>query len=287
MVAIQGEQRFIQREERRGLSFALALAVHGLLAAFLLISVQWRTQKVETVEVELWGAAPAPRVEQPQTVVPVPPRPVAQPVPPIPERAPDIVEEKVKPSKVPATEKPNVTLTPTPKATAVPTALPSKKPADRSDDLASILNAGLAERNKVVKPKVAPKNIEDFATQDGSGTGTATQGAGKGQSAAAQVSKDYESLVSRLIRSKLDYHAVANDGAKARIRVSFLPDGTIVNADIIKQLGNPVYADAARRAILSVQRLPARPDGKLFSGDARVWVMNFCADESVVECKIN
>lgn len=269
MVAIQGEHRYFEREERKGVSFALAILVHGLLGVLLLISVQWRTQRPQTIEVEMWSSLP-PAQEQIAKPQVAPPR-VDEPVavqPPKVEPAPEIVEEKVK-------KKPQ----------EKPKAEPQKQD-DPLSALSKILSQGVEERNKAV---VAPSN-KPAAKPNGAGTNpaaTVNAGTAPVESAGARVNDEYMGMVVRLIKSNVVYPENKRESPKAKIRVFLLPDGSIQDAKVLKIMGDPAYAEATRRAVMTTQRFPVRPDGKAFSGDAREWVLSFCYDKNLRSCKID
>lgn len=298
MVAIGGEHRIIERDERRGISFVLALAVHGLLVLFLVISVKWKTQPVaQGMDVELWGAPPpAPvAVEVLQPEPRVEPK-VEEPKPePVPEKKPEIVEKMEKPVK-PKPQKaspPKVEpkkLEPLeqkkpaePKSEPKPEKKAEKKPdATKAEpSLADLLNQGMNERNKAPAMPggkaggtgTNPKALTNTGAGGGSGTGA---GGGGG------LGDKYLGQVVSLIKSNLVYAGSKPEGAKAKIKVFLLPDGTVRDAQLLKAVGDPAYAEAARRAVITTAKFPPRPGGKLFSGGDREWTLSFCAKETAV-----
>jgi len=297
MEAFNADRHFFERNERRGVSFLLALAVHGLLAVFLLVSVQWHTQRAGTVSVELWGSPPpAPvAVQKPKPEPKIEPKPAPQPVPkpePIPEKKPEIVEEKVKKvakqeekpkpqpaSIVKAIEKPKPKLEVKPE----PKKLAEKKPEPKKTEsgLAALLGQAMEQRNQAT-------------TQTGEkpgGTGTNVNAKinavpGLGAGGGGRLGDAYLGQVVRLIKSNMVYPDNKPDNPKARIKVFLLPDGTIRDAQLLRAVGDPTYAEAARRAILTTRMFPPRPDGKSFTGDLREWNLSFCAKETD-SCKID
>lgn len=263
------EHRTFERDERRGLSFALALAVHLLLVLFLVVSVQWRTQRVETMDVELWGGPP-PAAQQQVAVQQAKPQPrVEEPEPEL-VRKPEIVQEKTKPK-----EKPKPQSASPVKAEKKPD--PKLKPAEQSME-------GLLDLANLSKAKDARPNGRPGGT--GTNPKALTNHAGAGSGGGGRPGDSYLGQVVRLIKSNLVYPDNRPDNPKAKIKVFLLPDGTIRDAQLVKSIGDPAYAEAARRAVITTHTFPPRPDGKGFSGDMREWTLSFCAKE-VNECRID
>ncbi|STR44716.1 TonB family protein [Iodobacter fluviatilis] len=279
----------LNRHERPTLAFALAAAVHLLLVAGLLLSMNWQTKKPEPVVVELWGGPPPASQEQAPT--PEPPKPKIQPQKiepkpePLPEKPAEIATAKVKPAPSPRpTPIPTPTPMPKPKATPVPTAVPTAPPIPHKPTAAPIAKPTPAPKAPA-KPKVS---AFDAALSEGSalepnkpGSKTGGKGnnpnstvntgpdSGSGNSAVAKKGlADYRSRVSQLIRSKLVYpNPKGNPSAEFRINV--LPNGEIQEVTLLKSSGETMYDEAAKRAILALQRMPPLPDGQAFSGDMR------------------
>lgn len=298
MDTFHADHRLFERDERRGISFVLALAVHLLLVLFLVVSVQWRTQRADTVSVELWGSPPpAPIVEKTVVQTPKPSiEPKIEPAPvPVPEKKPEIVEEKIKPVPKPV-EKPKPVPASVPKVEKKPEPKPEPKPAPKKEpvtkpvpqksepSLSDVLNQAMNERNKAVTAPPAPNG-------KAGGTGTnplailnATPGIGAG--GGGKPGDAYLGQVIRLIKSNLVYPDNRPDNPKAKIKVFLLPDGTIRDAQLLQSVGDPAYAEAARRAVMTTRTFPPQPGGKIFSGDMREWTLSFCAKDRG-ECKVD
>lgn len=279
----------LNRNERPTLAFALAAAVHLLLVAGLLLSMNWQTKKQEPVVVELWGGPPPASAQQAPDPEPPKPKilqPKVEPKPePLPEKPADIATAKVKPAPTQRpTPAPTPTPAPKPKATPVPTAVPAAPPVPHKPTAAPVARPTAAPKAPP-KPKVS---AFDAALSEGSslepnkpgakagGKGnnpnaTTNTGPGSGSGNSAMASKglaDYRSRVSQLIRSKLVYpNPKGNPSAEFRINV--LPNGEIQEVTLLKSSGETMYDEAAKRAILALQRMPPLPDGQAFSGDMR------------------
>jgi colicin import membrane protein len=275
-------------EEKRGLAFVLAVLMHVILAGALLLSVQWKTQKPTPVVVELWGGPPPAAPEQAQ------PEPVKQkPVkvePPKPEFVPekvDIANEKVK-----TTPKPTAKPTATPKVTAAPTATPKVSSAPAAKPTA-------APKAKATAAPKKKSELEDLLSLDNTvssnsntkpvaggkagGTGTnpnsvGNSGPGKGSGANAAGLESYKGRLIQQIKSRTVYSKGGSPTAEFRVIV--LPDGSILEDQLqqISATGDPAYAEATKRAILSMGRFPPLPDGQTFSGPLRTWTIKFRLD---------
>ncbi len=275
--------------EQRGLAFVLAVLMHVILAAALLLSVQWKTQKPKPVVVELWGGPPPAAPEQAQ------PEPVKQKPVKVEPAKPEVVPEKVDiaTEKVKSTPKPTVKPTATPKVTAAPTATPKATaapkatsapvakptaapkakatvvPKKKDDDLASLLSGDN------IMSSNAKSDAKPVAGGKPGGTGTnpnaaANSGPGKGSGANGAALKDYYSRLINLIDSRMVYNG-PKGSSQAVYRVVLLPDGSILESqlELVSSSGNKAWDDAARRAILSVNPFPRLPDGQTFTGELR------------------
>jgi TonB family protein len=268
------EHRFFERDERRGVSFALALGVHLLLALFLFVSVQWRTQRVESVSVELWGGAPPAQTrveaEQPR------PQPQVKEAEAEPEPKPEIVHEKAKPhpkekpqpaSPVKLVQKPEKKL--------------EKKPEKKSppaESMESVLGAFNPSKAKDARPN---------GRVGGTGTNprALTNNAGAGAGGGGRPGDNYLGQVVRLIKSHTVYAGDKRVDSRALVKVYLLPDGSVRDAQVLRRSGDPAYAEAARRAVITTQKFPQLPGGKSFSS-MREWTLSFCAREDIRECKL-
>lgn len=241
--------RYDNREEHRGLAFFLAVVMHGLLAAFLLISVQWKTHKPETVMVELWGGPPpaAQKIVAPE-VAPLEPKPeIESPA----QEKPDIVTEKIKPTLPPkATAKPAAAPTVAPTRPAEPKAKPEE------NSLLNMLQQGMNDRSKA-KPGEGKSGGTGTNPQAVVNTGSAG-GAGSG------VLDEYKGRLVALFKSRLIYPEDKPGNPQTELKITVLPDGSIRDVVILKPSSDPAYDEAARRAVRAVDRLPDPGKGHSF-----------------------
>ena len=284
----------VNRNEHRKLAFVLAAAMHLLLVLGLLLSMNWQTQKQEPVVVELWGGSPAasqqttPAVEMPPTKAPKQePKPEPKPEP-LPEKPAEIATAKVKPTLAP---RPTAKPTPVPKAMPVPTPIPTLPPkASAKPTPAPVAKPTTAPNPKAKNSKSEMNSIlsvdsllepsKPGAKLGGKGnnpnsTVNTGPGSGSGNSPIAKKGlADYRSKVSQLIRSKLVYPNPKGNPS-AEFRINLLPNGEIQEVTLLKSSGETMYDEAAKRAILALQRMPPLPDGQAFSGDLRNMTIMF------------
>jgi colicin import membrane protein len=223
-------------------SVLLAVAMHVLLAIFLIYGIRWQTQHPEAVSVELVSAPPAPTAEpQPapppepvQKVEPKPePKPEAKPVPPPPK--PDIaVKEKEKPK-------------PVPKEAPPPKADPLAEQARREAEQMQQRSAAAAELDKLKADQAS---------------------ASRSRAQAAWQDK---------IRGKIRGNIVRPPGAtgnpEAIYEITLLPDGSIVgDPKLRKSTGNIALDTSIERAIKKSSPLPKPDDPSAF---VRVLVVTF------------
>ncbi|MBE9608185.1 cell envelope integrity protein TolA [Chitinilyticum piscinae] len=267
----------IDRNERKGLAFALTLAMHLLLALGLLLSVQWKTQHPKPVEVELWGGPPpAPVAPKPVEPEKVKIKPVEKPQPE--DQKPADIAEKVKPTPLPRatpTPKPTPAPTPTPKPTAAPTPkpvkptavvkatpapkpTPAKKPSESSAD---ILAGAMAD---VAKNADAPKSTSGGKP---GGTGTnpkATGNTGPGNGSGAGLGRGYADRVGALIKSKINYSSEKGN-PEAVFRIRLLPSGELRDVELLKPSGDPEWDKAVESAIRRSAPFPKPENGATYN----------------------
>ncbi|XZG70752.1 TonB C-terminal domain-containing protein [Chitinibacteraceae bacterium HSL-7] len=279
---------FRRREAHSTVSLILAIGVHAILAAFLMVSVNWRTKKPEPVQVELWGPPPAAQSKgQTEQAKPQPKPKPAPEVPPAPVvKDADIATSKVTPTPVAPTPKPTPTAAPkpTPKPTptvtpAKPTPLPAKptpvKPTPKPvkpapvDDFTAALNAGSEQQAGQPGGKPGGKGKNPDAPADAKGTGSSPSGFDRDA---------YGDRLGRLVAQKLVY-AGSDKAASAQFRITVFPSGEIRAVDLISHSGDPAYAAAAERAIRSLGQLPPLPNGQPFTGEYRTFTGRFRASD--------
>lgn len=253
-------------EEKRVLSFSLALMMHIVLFLFLLVGINWQTEVEVPIEVEMWGEMPATAATAPPVLAPIIPKrePQEEPqdVTPLPVK-PDIVEEKRK-------RKPTLK-----KEKEISKVEKNKKPLEEKKSL----EKKPAPPKEKIKPAPNPLDLQSIAR----GTVNAQQkspslGAGKGLSLSTSADgrgrelDAYLNQIKQIIREKTIYVGEGVANPSAVLKVFVLPDGSIREVKILSVTGDPMFAQARRQAFLMMQKLPALPVGMRFSQE-REWTI--------------
>lgn len=244
MMAAAGTLRFAPpRGGRAGRlrSFALALAMHGLLFALLFFGIRWQSRPPAVVEAELWSepprAAPAPAPAPPPAVV----REEAVPEPAPPK--PDIVirEERRKPE---------------PKKEDKPRAEPKKEDRPKAEP-AKDAKAGPAD--DPVKAALLKEELRQQAARELQAEAAARSAAADAAAQAAKGAAEWNARVSAKVRSRIPgmvADAVPGN-PEALFEVTLLPGLEVGSIRLVKSSGNAAYDEAAERAIRAASPLPA------------------------------
>ena len=215
-------------------SIALALAMHGLLFAFLYFGVRWQSRPPAAIEAELWSeparvVVPAPveatPVEARRPVLRDEPRPDAAPP------QPDIAikeEKKLPPRKV---EKPK------------PEIRREEKPIPNDDPIKAAL--AREEIGKAVERETAASK----AARD-----SAALAAAQGARAQAEWADRVRNVVRR--RVPFPVASAVNGNPEAIFEVNLLPGLEVGSVRRVRSSGNAAYDEAAERAIMASSPLP-------------------------------
>jgi colicin import membrane protein len=216
-------------------SVLLAIAMHVLLAVFLIYGIRWQREAPEAVSVELVSAPPAPVAEAkptppppPEPVQKVEPKPEPKPAPP-PPKSEIAVKEKEKP-------KPPPKEVPPPKADPVVEQL-KKREAEQLKREAEQLQRQ-AELNKLKADEASAARSRDMA--------------------------DYLGKIRGKIRGKIVRPPDVRGNPEAVFDVTQLPSGDILDVKLKKSSGSAALDAAIERAILSSSPLPT-PKPELFN----------------------
>jgi colicin import membrane protein len=243
------------------ISFGAAMGIHLLLAAALVVSIDWRTEDLEVVQAELWSSLPAERMPTPQAETPAPtPAPVRpappapQPTPPTP--APDI---SLKKAKEEAAKREAAKAQEARKREEANKRAQAEKAAQRQRE--ALRQAELDRINKSLgldaKAKASSQG-KDVASKAGV-AGGAEQGVRSGLLAGYQDA----------IRAKIRSRILGFDPARAPSNpeviyiVEQLPTGQISRIQLQKASGMPEWDATVRRAIELSDPLPKAEDGSV------------------------
>lgn len=216
----------------------MALAVHGVFFALLYFGFDWQAMTPEVMKVDLWQSLPE-TVEAPleKTVV----QEIAQPAPPAKIDQPDIALPKKKKVEAERTAKKSA----------------KNKIAAKPDGKKSTLQ------------KQADQDRDLLIEQQQAEQARAEQAAAKGR-----VVKEYTDKIINKIKNKIVMLPGVPDSALAVFRVTLLPGGAVLSAEMKKSSGNTAYDNAVERAIYKSDPLPLPPDAAMFK-DFRVLELKF------------
>jgi len=227
-----------RREEDLAPAIGLAVAVHVVLAAALVLGVSWQNRAPDVVTVELWQPPPP----APPEVQPEPPRPA-----PAPEAKPE-----------PRIEKPDIAIKEAPKPKPKPEAKAKPKPIPPKPDdrlAQQRLKDELQREHQLLAAEHERQAVKDKMVRD------------VARSAATAREKGIATWVDK-IRGKIKGNIVLPPGIKgnpeALFLVTQLPTGEVLDAKLVISSGHTAYDEAVHRAILKSSPLPKPDSAGLF-----------------------
>jgi colicin import membrane protein len=237
--AIPGFQFEAPREHFFGRSAMLALAVHLLLVAALMLGVHWQSRAPDVVTVELWRP---------------PPEPVAQPAPP-PKVEPPPKAEPPAPKPAPRIDKPDIALKakpqpkpkPKPKPEPVPVAKPEPAPPKPDETMAQrVLAEALNREEQRHTAERERQKIEDQLQREA-------------QAAHNRALQNWIDKIRASIKRHIMLPPNIQGNPEALVLVTQLPTGDVLEAKLVIPSGHSAYDEAVLRAILKASPLP-KPD---------------------------
>jgi len=216
-----------RREEDLAPAIGLAVAVHVVLAAALVLGVSWQNRAPDVVTVELWQPPAPPAVE------PEPPKPA-----PVPEAKPE-----------PRIEKPDIAIKEPPKPKPKPKPKPVAKAAPpRADDRLAQqrLREELAREQQTLALDRERQSIREQLAREAASA--------RARAIAAWVDK-----IRAKIRGNIVLPPDLKGNPEALYLVTQLPTGEVLQARLVISSGHTAYDDAVHRAILKSSPLP-KPD---------------------------
>ena len=259
--------RVIDLRRERALSGGLAVAMHVLFFALLVVGVSWqKTIEPQAMVVDLWASLPAVKP------APAEPEPVAKPEPPPPP--PPKVEVKPEPKPEPRpVAKPEAK--PVPKADI---ALKEKQEKEKREKQERLEKEAKAKEDKLRAEKArreqedlqrkmlaAEQQKADAAARAAKEQADAQRRA-EAQAAAAQAKlvNEYTERIRAKVRGFVVLPPGLQGNPEAEFDVVLIPGGEVLSAKLRKSSGNAAYDAAVERAILRAQPLPLPPDPSLF-----------------------
>lgn len=246
-------------------SFALAVAVHLLLAAFLIYGIHWQNRvSSQAVRVQLVQSLPEPHVQprprpKPKVrhkvepkVTPKPPPKVETKPPPPPPPKPEILR-KAKPKPKPVEKpKPKPVPKPPPKPKPKPKPVPKPKPKPLYDPFQQQLEQELKQTNE----RKAQEIMNQAMNQELAKLNTA---------AMSRALKAWQDKIAAKIRGNIVKPVGISGNPEAVFEVHLLPDGSLVGKPVLrKSTGIPALDDAIERAIEKSSPLPKPNDPSVF-----------------------
>lgn len=235
----------------------LALAVHAVLIAAMLISFSWKnTQPMSIAEVELWDALPVEEVVKSQ------PRPV-----PVIKEEPK-VEPKKEPPKI---EEPKPELKEEPKADIQ---LEKKQKDDelrkKQAELEKIKKQALLEEklekeklNKEKQKEEALRKLQEELLADDTKAPKSAASAKTTQASAGEVDK-YKAMIQAKIQRNVNKSLCGDGKPELSFDITLMPTGEVQGSPkLVKSSNMSACDDAVERAILQSQPLPLPADVNL------------------------
>ena len=243
-----GFQLEAPRENFFGPSALLALAVHVLLVAALMLGVHWQSRAPDVVTVELWRPPPEP-VAQPAPPPKVEPPPKAAPPAPAPKPEPRI-------------EKPDIALKakpqPKPKPKPEPVAKPKPAPPKPDETMAQrLLAEALQREQKAMAAESARERIKEQLQRES-------------HAARNRAMQTWIDKIRAKIRGKIVLPPNIPGNPEALVLVTQLPTGEVLDAKLVISSGHRAYDDAVVRAILKSSPLPKPDSAALFERELKL-----------------
>jgi colicin import membrane protein len=217
----------------------LALAVHVAFFALLYFGFSWQTQPARTISVELWRSLPEDEIAPPavpriaETIQPVQQAQTAQPEKLV---KPDIaLPEKKEKKKV---------------ETKTTQQLLVEQKQDKAEQRERIAAEQAAQQASQAARESAEQAARDKAAQD---------------AAINAMVNEFKKKIHDRIKRNVQTIRDVRDDASAEFRVTLLPDGSVLSAELKKSSGNKAYDNAVERAILKSQPLPLPADVAMFN----------------------
>ena len=251
-------------DQERGVrlwAWILALLVHALFVAVLVLGVSWqRHPDPAPLVAELWSDIPKPatvtEVTPPQ---PVTPEPQAQPAP-----VPTLAPPRVEPAPAPRPE-PKPVLPATPSAADIAlkkkkekAAQEAKRQADQQKREKMLAEQLRQERQEALKEE---RNDAKLRADAEVRRRQAEQLAQNARAAQAAAVDRYKLAIINKIRGNTEVPEGVQAGLTLEVDVTILPDGGVLEpVRIVKSSGDPRYDQAVLRGILRSQPLPLPSD---------------------------
>ena len=224
----------------------LALAVHVAFFSLLYFGFTWQTQPARMLSVELWRSLPEVEI-----VPPTAPK-IAEAIQPAQPRQAVQSEKLTKPDIV----------------------LPDKKEVETKP--VEIKPEKKKVETKTTRQTLEEQKLEKALERERIAAQQAAQAARESAEQAARekdaqdaaldaMVNEYKAKIITKIRRNIVKPPDVRDDARAEFRVTLLPGGTVLTAELKRSSGNAAYDNAVERAILKSQPLPLPADVAMFN----------------------
>lgn len=244
-------------------AFALALAMHCVLFAFLWVGIRWNNDPTG-VDAEIWDMTTqmaAPKVTEPEPQPepePEPPARTPQPEAPPPAavkplpKEPDIALQKKKEKEKKELEEKKLAEEKKKKELDEKKRLAELEKKEKLEKEKEKRLAELKEKERLAKTRAAEMQRIMGSAAAGS-TGTAAR------STAPRLDDGYKAAIVTKIRSFLNYPG--QEDVEAVYTITQLPTGEVMGVRKVKSSGVAAYDTAIENAIRNASPLPKRKDG--------------------------
>jgi len=235
----------------KAISGALALVMHALFFAMLIISVTWQKREPAALVAELWSNLPSPKSVAPPP--PPPPAPKVEPEPPKPE-------PKVEAKPVPKLE-PKVEPKPQPKAEIDLREKKEKELKAREQALAEKKKREEQQRLEAQKKQqAADAEAKRLAQEQADALKKLAQQQAASQ--AREIDKYRQAIAARIKRFIVEPPNLQGN-PEVEVDIIVLPGGEILDVRTKKASGQTQWDNAVERAIRRAQPLPLPSDPDL------------------------
>ena len=229
----------IRYEPGKRAAWVMAVAVHLLLAMFLIYGVRWQTSAPEAVSVDLVRYVPPSNADKPA-------------VPPQAQKPPEPVQQ-TKPLEAPP---------------APPKADILRKEPEKTETIKEAATQSLDAISKLLQSETArmlSRRNEDAAERE-----LAQLKAGQAASARNKGLADYQAKIIGKIRGNIVLPPAINGNPESIFEVTQLPSGEVLSVKLKTPSGNQALDTAVERAILKSSPLPKPDDPSLFQREISI-----------------
>jgi colicin import membrane protein len=282
---MDGSHYRVPPEPNRWPAIGLAVGVHAVLLAFLVIGINWTNNQPIAVEAEVWDTSvqqAAPPAPQPPQAEPEPAPETPPPTPRVaePPKQPDIALEREKKRKDELKRKEEERVEherelaqqkreqeKKDKALAEKKKLEDEK---KAQELAKKEEADKKKKEKAEKEKLAKaeaakmqKMRDEELKRITSGAGNPTSSGSAEKSTAPRIDKGYIASIAAKIKGNTTYPGSTDVPGNPEVvfQVEQLPTGEILSVRKTKSSGIPAFDDAVERGINKSSPLPKKKDG--------------------------